>query len=52
MTIVLHDLILFGLVALVAMLWFRVYNQNDRLSGLEELISAFVDFMDEVEEEE
>ncbi len=51
MTIVLHDLILFGIMAIIAMLWFRSYNQNDRLRGLEELIAAFMDFMDAVEEE-
>jgi len=47
MAIVLHDLILFGLIAVAAMLWLRSYNQNDRLSGLEELIMSFMDFMDE-----
>jgi hypothetical protein len=46
MTIVLHDLILFGLIALIAMLWFRSYNQNDRLNGLEALVEAFMDLID------
>jgi H+/Cl- antiporter ClcA len=50
MTIVLHDLILFGLIAVIAILWLRSYNQNDRLSGLEELIAAFMEFMDEADE--
>jgi hypothetical protein len=46
MTIVLHDLILFGLIALIAMLWFRSYNQNDRLHILETLVEAFMDMVD------
>jgi len=38
-------------MAIIILLWFRSYNLNNRLGGLEELIATFMDFMDEYEEE-
>jgi vacuolar-type H+-ATPase subunit I/STV1 len=51
MTIVLHDLILFGLIVLNIGIFIKTWNTTKQVSLLEELVSAFLDgFVEEFDD--